>query len=90
MAKEKFVRSKPHVNIGTIGHVDHGKTTTTAAITKYLSLLGQNMKHTIKSTVLQKKKQEESQSTQHTLSMKQKKDIMHTLTAQDTQTTLRT
>ena len=40
MSKEKFVRSKPHVNIGTIGHVDHGKTTTTAAITKYLSLLG--------------------------------------------------
>ena len=40
MAKEKYVRSKPHVNIGTIGHVDHGKTTTTAAITKYLSLLG--------------------------------------------------
>ena len=40
MAKEKFVRRKPHVNIGTIGHVDHGKTTTTAAITKYLSLLG--------------------------------------------------
>ena len=40
MAKEEFVRTKPHVNIGTIGHVDHGKTTTTAAITKYLSLLG--------------------------------------------------
>ena len=40
MAKEKYVRSKPHVNIGTIGHVDHGKTTTTAAITKYLSLSG--------------------------------------------------
>ena len=37
MAKEKFVRSKPHVNIGTIGHVDHGKTTLTAAITKFLS-----------------------------------------------------
>ncbi|MFO7896014.1 MAG: elongation factor Tu, partial [Candidatus Cloacimonadales bacterium] len=37
MAKEKFVRSKPHVNIGTIGHVDHGKTTLTAAITLYLS-----------------------------------------------------
>ena len=37
MAKEKFVRSKPHVNIGTIGHVDHGKTTLTAAITKYLA-----------------------------------------------------
>ena len=40
MAKETFVRNKPHVNIGTIGHVDHGKTTTTAAITKVLSLKG--------------------------------------------------
>ncbi|MBQ9940926.1 MAG: GTP-binding protein, partial [Clostridia bacterium] len=38
MAKEKFDRSKPHVNIGTIGHVDHGKTTLTAAITKTLGL----------------------------------------------------
>ena len=36
MAKEKFDRSKPHVNVGTIGHVDHGKTTLTAAITKVL------------------------------------------------------
>ncbi len=41
MAKEKFERTKPHVNIGTIGHVDHGKTTLTAAITKVLSLKGQ-------------------------------------------------
>jgi elongation factor Tu len=40
MAKEKFVRNKPHVNIGTIGHVDHGKTTLTAAICSYLSLVG--------------------------------------------------
>ena len=40
MAKEKFERSKPHVNIGTIGHVDHGKTTLTAAITKTLALQG--------------------------------------------------
>ena len=37
MAKEQFVRTKPHVNIGTIGHVDHGKTTLTAAITLVLS-----------------------------------------------------
>ncbi|HJC29661.1 MAG TPA: elongation factor Tu, partial [Candidatus Dietzia intestinipullorum] len=37
MAKAKFERTKPHVNIGTIGHVDHGKTTTTAAITKVLA-----------------------------------------------------
>ena len=36
MAKEKFVRDKPHVNVGTIGHIDHGKTTLTAAITKVL------------------------------------------------------
>ena len=40
MAKAKFERTKPHVNIGTIGHVDHGKTTLTAAITKYLALQG--------------------------------------------------
>jgi elongation factor Tu len=40
MAKQKFERTKPHVNIGTIGHVDHGKTTLTAAITKYLSYSG--------------------------------------------------
>ena len=40
MAKQKFERNKPHVNIGTIGHIDHGKTTLTAAITKYLALQG--------------------------------------------------
>ena len=40
MSKEKFERNKPHVNIGTIGHVDHGKTTLTAAITKVLAESG--------------------------------------------------
>ena len=40
MAKQKFERTKPHVNIGTIGHIDHGNTTLTAAITKYLALMG--------------------------------------------------
>ena len=40
MAKEKFERTKPHVNVGTIGHIDHGKTTLTAAITKHLSMQG--------------------------------------------------
>ena len=40
MAKQKFVKDKPHVNIGTIGHIDHGKTTLTAAITKWLALQG--------------------------------------------------
>ncbi len=46
MAKEKFDRSKPHVNIGTIGHVDHGKTSLTAAITKVLAV--QNGKNAFK------------------------------------------
>ena len=40
MAREKFERTKPHVNIGTIGHVDHGKTTLTAAITMTLAAIG--------------------------------------------------
>ncbi|MCX7914589.1 MAG: GTP-binding protein, partial [Thermodesulfovibrionales bacterium] len=40
MAKPKFERKKPHVNVGTIGHIDHGKTTLTSAITKYLELKG--------------------------------------------------
>ena len=47
MAKEKFDRSLPHVNIGTIGHVDHGKTTLTAAITKYLALKGEDRKSVV-------------------------------------------
>ncbi|MFH1873912.1 MAG: GTP-binding protein, partial [Pseudomonadota bacterium] len=37
MSKEKFERTKPHLNVGTIGHVDHGKTTLTSAITRYLA-----------------------------------------------------
>ena len=41
MAKQMYNRTKPHVNIGTIGHIDHGKTTLTAAITKYLAMRGQ-------------------------------------------------
>jgi len=41
VAKKKFERTKPHVNIGTIGHIDHGKTSLTAAITKYLALKGE-------------------------------------------------
>src|SRR5215212_3937232 len=41
MAKKKFERTKPHINIGTIGHIDHGKTSLTAAITKYLALKGE-------------------------------------------------
>ena len=40
MAKEKFERTKPHVNVGTIGHIDHGKTTLTAAMTKVVARQG--------------------------------------------------
>ena len=43
MAREKYERTKPHVNIGTIGHVDHGKTTLTAAITAVLAAQGQEI-----------------------------------------------
>ena len=59
MSKEKFNRNKPHCNIGTIGHVDHGKTTLTAAITKVLSEKGgAQQQHMIKLIKLQKKKRE--------------------------------
>ena len=46
MAKEKFDRSKPHINVGTIGHIDHGKTTLTAAITKVLAAANTGSKFT--------------------------------------------
>ncbi len=71
MAKEKFDRSKPHVNIGTIGHVDHGKTTLTAAITK---VLGEAQSEdrisgaSIRSTTRRKRRHEESRSRRHTWS----------------------
>ena len=84
MAKAKFERTKPHCNIGTIGHVDHGKTTLTAAITKVLAERVKVMKLQISkiSTRLQKKEKEVSQSLQLTLNMKQRRDITLTLTAQ--------
>ena len=76
MSKEKFNRSKPHCNIGTIGHVDHGKTTLTAAITKVLSETGgAQLQHMIKLTKPQKKKKEELQFQLLTLNMKRKKGI---------------
>ena len=46
MAKKKFERTKPHINVGTIGHIDHGKTTLTAAITKVLAETGTDTKVT--------------------------------------------
>jgi translation elongation factor EF-Tu-like GTPase len=57
MSKETFKREKPHVNVGTIGHVDHGKTTLTAAITSLLAKkgMGNVAKNMMKSMVLRKK-----------------------------------
>ena len=82
MAKQKFDRSKSHVNIGTIGHVDHGKTTLTAAITSRQSTkFGGQAKNMMKLMLLQKKKLVESPSTLLTLSMNQKHVTMLTLTA---------
>jgi len=91
MAKAKFVRTKPHVNIGTIGHIDHGKTTLTAAITKTLSLDGAaEAKAYDEIDGAPEEREEESQSIQHTLSTRQLQDTMLTLTAPDMLTTLRT
>ena len=92
MAKEKFERSKPHCNIGTIGHVDHGKTTLTAAISKVLAarVAGNEATDFETSIKLQKKEKEVSQSLQLISSTRQREDITHTLTVQDMLTTLRT
>lgn len=91
MAREKYERTKPHVNVGTIGHVDHGKTTLTAAITGTLAAAGQAAaKNSMKSMLLQKKKQEVLPFQQLTLNMKQQLDTMLTLTAQATLTMLKT
>jgi elongation factor Tu len=72
MAKEKFLRTKPHVNIGTIGHVDHGKTTLTAAITKVLQKKASHRRafvHSILSITLLRRKSVVSQLTPLTLSI---------------------
>ena len=96
MAKEKFERSKPHVNIGTIGHVDHGKTTLTAAITTVLAKKGLSELRSFDSIdnapeekergMLLKKRNVVSLSTLLTLSMKLQTVTMHTLTVRDTPT----
>ena len=79
MSKEKFVRNKPHCNIGTIGHVDHGKTTLTAAITITLAeTVEQKLLLTIRLIKPLKKKKEGLQFQLLTLSMKLRRDITHT------------
>ena len=82
MGKAKFERTKPHVNIGTIGHVDHGKTTLTAAITKTLGMQGSA--DFVAYDMIDKAPERESvvsRSVHHTLSMRQRIVTMLTLTA---------
>ena len=80
MAKEKFERTKPHVNVGTIGHVDHGKTTLTAAICTV------KLRPMIRSTRLLKKRPAASRSTPLTWNTKRLSVTTLTLTARATPT----
>ena len=92
MAKQKFERTKPHVNIGTIGHVDHGKTTLTAAITMVLSTFGeaQAMRYDEIDKAPEEKARGITINTAHTSSMRPKSVTMLTLTAPATPTMSRT
>ena len=92
MAKAKFERTKPHCNIGTIGHVDHGKTTLTAAITKTLHARYGTGEEVAFENIdkAPEEREEESLSLPLTLSMRLHIVTTLTLTAQDMLTTLRT
>ena len=83
MAKNKFERNKPHVNIGTIGHVDHGKTSLTAAITKYCAA---SSRRTTRSTPRRKRRRAASPSPRPTSSMRRPTVTMLTSTAPATPT----
>jgi hypothetical protein len=86
--KRKFERTKPHVNVGTIGHVDHGKTTLTAAITTVLSAkFGGEAKATTRSTRRLKKRHAASRSTPPTWNTKRPTATTPTWTAPATPTT---
>ena len=100
MAKQMYNRTKPHVNIGTIGHIDHGKTTLTAAITKYLALQGK-AEYTDYSSIDKAPEERERgitintahveyESTPLTSSMRPRSVTMHTSTARATPTISRT
>ena len=92
MAKAKFERTKTHCNIGTIGHVDHGKTTLTAAITKVLAeRVAGNAKVDFENIDKAPEERERGITISTApLSIRPRRDTMHTLTAQDMLTTLRT
>ena len=89
MAKAKFERTKPHVNIGTIGHVDHGKTTLTAAITKTLAMKG-DAEFTDYAKIDKAPEERARGTTINTLSTRRIIVITLTLTAPDMLTMLKT
>ena len=92
MAKQKFERTKPHLNVGTMGHIDHGKTTLTAAITKVLrsSEAGRTSGHSTRSTTRRKRKRAASRSTLRTWSTRPRNGTTRTWTCPVTVTTSRT
>jgi len=91
MAKEKFERNKPHCNIGTIGHVDHGKTTLTAAITKVMAeTYGGAAVDFANIDKAPEERERASLSRPHTSNTKPMLVTTHTSTAQVTPTMLRT
>ena len=92
MAKQKFERSKPHLNVGTIGHIDHGKTTLTAAITKVLAEKGTNTTcaTSTRSTTHPRSGSAASRSTRRTSSTRRRTVTTRTWTARVTPTTSRT
>ena len=93
MAKQKFERTKPHLNVGTIGHIDHGKTTLTAAITKVLAEQGTNTTVRdvrLRSTTLPRSASAASRSTPRTSSTRPRTATTRTSTARVTPTTSRT
>ena len=92
MSKQKFERNKPHVNIGTIGHIDHGKTTLTAAITKVLAEQGHGRLHAVRrrSTRRRRRRSEASRSPSPTSSTRRRPATTPTSTCPATPTTSRT
>ena len=91
MAKAKFERTKPHVNVGTIGHVDHGKTTLTAAITTILSAkFGGEAKAYDQIDKAPEEKDRASPSIRPTLNTRRPRDTMRTWTVRVTPTMSRT
>jgi len=89
MGKEKFERKKPHVNVGTVGHVDHGKTTLTAAITftQAKKFGGSAVAYDIRSTRRRKRRREGSRSRRRTWSTRRTTVTTRTWTARATRTT---